>query len=261
LFCFQEGLFMQANIFMSFLRRLGFAVLAAMAASPVLADGEAASSKGKTEYILAVSWQPGFCEMRPKRKECAGQTAERHDATHFSLHGLWPMKKSYCGVAADIRARDKKGNWLELPQLAMAEETAAKLLIAMPGTQSGLDRHQWLRSGTCQGGTAQDYFAVQLRLLDELNGSAVRSLFAERLGREVTEGEVKQAFDASFGKGAGDRVRMRCQKAGSRSVITGLTIGLSGNVSASAGLSPLILAAGETDFKCGSGIVDAAGIE
>ena len=49
---------MQANIFMPFLRRLGFAVLAAMAASPVLADGEAASSKGKTEYILAVSWQP-----------------------------------------------------------------------------------------------------------------------------------------------------------------------------------------------------------
>ena len=54
---------------------------------------------------------------------------------------------------------------------------------------------------------------------------------------------------------------MRCQKAGSRSVITGLTIGLSGTVSASVGLSPLILAAGETDFKCGSGIVDAAGIE
>jgi len=252
---------MQGNIFMPFLHRLAIAVLAAMVASPVLADEAAASTKGKTEYILAVSWQPGFCEMRPKRKECAGQTAERYDATHFSLHGLWPMKKSYCGVAADIRARDKKGDWLELPQLAMAEETAAKLSIAMPGTQSGLDRHQWLRSGTCQGGTAQDYFAVQLRLLDELNGSAVRSLFADRLGQEVTEDEIKQAFDTSFGKGAGDRVRMRCQKAGARGVITGLTIGLSGNVSASAGLSPLILAAGNTDFKCDRGIVDAAGIQ
>ncbi|WP_436100776.1 ribonuclease T2 [Pararhizobium sp. LjRoot238] len=246
---------------MPFLHRLAIAVLAAMVAFPVLADEAAASPKGKTEYILAVSWQPGFCEMRPKRKECAGQTAERYDATHFSLHGLWPMKKSYCGVAADIRARDKKGDWLELPQLAMAEETAAKLSIAMPGTQSGLDRHQWLRSGTCQSGTAQDYFAVQLRLLDELNGSAVRSLFADRLGQEVTEDEIKQAFDTSFGKGAGDRVRMRGQKAGARGVITGLTIGLSGNVSASAGLSPLILAAGNTDFKCDRGIVDAAGIQ
>lgn len=252
---------MQGTIFMLLLRRLGLAALAAMLAFPVLADEKAAPSNGKTQYILAVSWQPGFCETRPTRKECAGQIAERYDATHFSLHGLWPVKKSYCGVAADIRARDKKGDWLELPQLAMAEETAAKLLIAMPGTQSGLDRHQWLRSGTCQGGTAQDYFAIQLRLLDELNGSAVRSLFADRLGQEVTESEIKQAFDTSFGKGAGDRVRMRCQKAGDRSVITGLTIGLSGDVSASAGLSPLILAAGDTDFKCGKGIVDAAGIQ
>jgi ribonuclease T2 len=252
---------MQGNIFMPFLRRLGLVLLAAMVASPALADEEAAPPKGKTEYILAVSWQPGFCETRPKRKECVGQTAERYDATHFSLHGLWPVKKSYCGVAADIRARDKKGDWLELPQLAMAEDTAAKLSIAMPGTQSGLDRHQWLRSGTCQGGTAQDYFAIQLRLLDELNGSAVRSLFAGRLGQEITEGEIKQAFDTSFGKGAGDRVRMRCQNAGERSVITGLTIGLSGDVSAGARLSPLILAAGDTDFKCGRGIVDAAGVE
>ncbi len=249
------------NIRLALLRRLSLALLAVMAAWPSLAEEKMAPAKGKTEYILAVSWQPGFCETRPNRKECTGQTAERYDATHFSLHGLWPMKKSYCGVAADIRARDKKGDWLELPQLAMAEDTAAKLLVAMPGTQSGLDRHQWLRSGTCQGGTAQDYFALQLRFLDELNGSAVRTLFADRLGRDVTEGEVKQAFDASFGNGAGDRVRMRCQKAGARSVVTGLTIGLSGDISASAGLSTLILAAGDTDFKCRNGTVDAAGIQ
>jgi ribonuclease T2 len=88
----------------------------------------------------------------------------------------------------------------------------------------------------------------------------VRSLFAGRIGQDVTESEVKQAFDDSFGKGAGDRVRMRCQKAGARSVITGLTIGLSGDVSANAGLSSLILAAGDTDFKCAKGTVDAAGI-
>ncbi|MBP1857465.1 ribonuclease T2 [Rhizobium herbae] len=249
------------NIFVPLLCSLVTAILAVMVAPPAFAEEKATSPKGKTEYILAVSWQPGFCETRPNRKECTGQTSERYDATHFSLHGLWPMKKSYCGVAADIRARDRKGDWLELPQLAMAEDTAARLLVAMPGTQSGLDRHQWLRSGTCQGGTVQDYFALQLRFLDELNGSAVRALFADRLGRDVTESDVKQAFDTSFGKGAGDRVRMRCQKAGARSVITGLTIGLSGDVAANTGLSALILAAGDTDFKCGKGTVDAAGIQ
>lgn len=239
--------------------RMSLVWIAAMMTLPALAAERKASPA--TQYVLAVSWQPGFCETRPKRKECAGQTADRFDATHFSLHGLWPVKKSYCGVAADIRDRDKKGSWLELPQLAMAEDTAARLLVAMPGTQSGLDRHQWLRSGTCQGGTAQDYFALQLKFLDELNGSAVRTLFAGRIGAEVTESEIKQAFDTSFGTGAGERVRMRCQKAGSRSVITGLTIGLSGDISSGPGLSSLILAAGETDFKCDRGVVDAAGIQ
>lgn len=228
------------------------------AAVPALAQ-EAAGASGKTEYIFAVSWQPGFCETRPTRKECAGQTAERHDATHFSLHGLWPMKKSYCGVAADIKARDRKGGWTELPQLAMTTETAGKLRVAMPGAQSGLDRHQWLRSGTCYGGTAEQYFQTQLHLLDELNGSKVRALFSSRIGQEVTEAEVKQAFDAGFGAGAGDRVRMRCQTAGARSIVTGLTIGLSGDLSGGGGLGGLILAAGRTDFKCAKGMVDAAG--
>ena len=255
---------MRGNVRTSFVPlfyRLSVLTLAVTLASSAFAEEQASSASGRTEYILAVSWQPGFCETHPNRKECAGQTSERYDATHFSLHGLWPVKKSYCGVAADIKARDRNGDWLELPQLAMAEDTAAKLMVAMPGTQSGLDRHQWLRSGTCLGGTAQDYFSVQLRFLEEINGSAVRALFAERIGRDVTEGEVKQAFDESFGKGSGDRVRMRCEKAGARSVITGLTIGLSGDVSANAGLSTLILAAGDTDFKCAKGAVDAAGIQ
>jgi ribonuclease T2 len=234
-----------------------FGGMAAQAAE----DTKAASGKGRTDYILAVSWQPGFCETRPSRKECASQTADRFDATHFSLHGLWPVKKSYCGVAADVKARARKGNWLDLPQLAVARETADRLLVVMPGTQSGLDRHQWLRSGTCQSGTAQDYFQVQLAFLDRLNASAVRTLFAGRLGGTVSEAEIKQAFDESFGKGAGDRVRMRCQKDGARSVITGLTIGLSGTVAAGGDLAALIQAAAATDFKCSKGVVDAAGIQ
>ncbi|HXV29759.1 MAG TPA: ribonuclease [Sinorhizobium sp.] len=224
------------------------------------ADNESvAGDAGGTQYVLAVSWQPGFCETRPTRKECVDQTADRFDATHFSLHGLWPLRKSYCGVEAELKTRDRKGDWLDLPKLAVADETAARLLVAMPGVKSGLDRHQWLRSGTCQAANAEDYFALQLRLLDQLNDSAVRSLFAEKIGSEVDEAEIKAAFDGSFGAGAGDRVRMRCRAVGGREVITGLTIGLSGELSGKADLKSLIQAAGPTEFKCAKGIVDAAG--
>ncbi|PST22163.1 ribonuclease [Mesorhizobium plurifarium] len=221
--------------------------------------GEAETGAGKTEYVLAVSWQPGFCETRPDRKECVDQTAERFDATNFSLHGLWPLKKSYCGVEADLKARDRKGEWLELPEVAVGDETAKRLLVAMPGVKSGLDRHQWLRNGTCQTADAEDYFTLQLRLLEELNRSAVRALFADRIGEELDEKQIKQAFDRSFGAGAGDRVRMRCQSVNGRDVITGLTVGLSGDLSGKVELRDLIQAAGPTEFKCAKGIADAAG--
>ncbi|WVT72027.1 ribonuclease [Sinorhizobium chiapasense] len=233
---------------------------AAFAAGEEMSDQGASEGAGaRTEYVLAVSWQPGFCETRPQRKECESQTAERFDATNLSLHGLWPLRKSYCGVAADVRTKDRKGNWLDLPKLAMADDTAARLLIAMPGVQSGLDRHQWLRSGTCQGGSVDDYFSAQLRMLEELNRSAVGALFRQRIGSELDEATIKQAFDQSFGAGAGDRVRMRCQTVQGRSIITGLTIGLTGDVLKASSLGPLIQAAGPTEFKCAKGIADTAG--
>ncbi|MCG5483826.1 MAG: ribonuclease [Sinorhizobium meliloti] len=232
---------------------------APLAAAQESEASEGETGAGRTEYVLAVSWQPGFCETRPDRKECVDQTAERFDATNFSLHGLWPLKKSYCGVEADLKARDRKGDWLELPEVAMGDETAKRLLVAMPGVKSGLDRHQWLRNGTCQTANAEDYFALQLRLLDELNRSAVRALFAGGIGKELDEKQIKQAFDQTFGAGAGDRVRMRCQSVNGRDVITGLTIGLSGDLSGKAELADLIQAAGPTEFKCAKGVADAAG--
>ncbi|MGE6785160.1 ribonuclease T2 [Ensifer adhaerens] len=238
---------------------LVFAPVAFAAGEGASDEAGPASAASRTEYVLAVSWQPGFCETRPQRKECESQTAERFDATNFSLHGLWPLRKSYCGVAAEARAKDRKGNWLELPKLAMADDTAARLLVAMPGVQSGLDRHQWLRSGTCQSGSIDDYFSVQLRMLEELNRSAVGALFRQRAGSELDEATIKQAFDQSFGAGAGDRVRMRCQTVQRRSIITGLTIGLAGDVMKASSLGPLIQAAGATEFKCAKGIADTAG--
>lgn len=116
---------------------LGMANASLAAAQESSAGENEAGGAPRTEYILAVSWQPGFCETRPDRKECVDQTARRFDATHFSLHGLWPLKKSYCGVEAELKVRDRKGDWLDLPEVAVQDETAKRLLVAMPGVKSG----------------------------------------------------------------------------------------------------------------------------
>ena len=72
---------------------------------------------GPAQYVLAVNWQLAFCETRSRLPECRSQTEDRFDASHFTLHGLWPQprSKAYCGVAKTDIAKDKKRRWRDLP--------------------------------------------------------------------------------------------------------------------------------------------------
>ncbi|EGE61646.1 putative enterobacter ribonuclease protein [Rhizobium etli CNPAF512] len=240
------------------LRTLTFAVSIALAGAAMAQEAD-----GRTRFILAASWQPAFCQTNQKKAECASQTGERHDATNFSLHGLWPMRQDYCGVSDDQKAADKDGKWAALPEVTLSAETQAALAKAMPGTQSGLERHEWTKHGTCTKMSAEDYFGVGLHLVGALNASAVRDLFAANIGKTVKSDAIKAAFDKSFGPGAGDRVKMSCRRAGNVRMISELTIGLSqdaGTASAKSGaLGDLIQGAGKTSFGCDEGVVDAAG--
>ena len=223
------------------------------------------ASGGKTQVILAASWQPAFCETRPKKPECTSQTGERRDVSHFSLHGLWMVRSDYCGIDEGLKAADKKGDWLDLPEVALPADVKAELARAMPGVQSGLDRHEWVKHGTCSGLTAGEYYRLSTQLLAELNASAVRDLFAGNIGATLDEEKIRQAFDQSFGAGAGDRVKMQCKRDGDRRIIVELTIGLSDDVLGDAGqgrqLGAAMQKAGRTKFGCPEGIVDAVGLQ
>ncbi|SIQ21989.1 ribonuclease T2 [Rhizobium sp. RU20A] len=217
----------------------------------------------KTALILSVSWQPGFCETRRSRTECRSEQAESFEATHFTLHGLWPMRQSYCGVDEATKALDKTGKWTDLAPLTLTAANAATLDARMPGRRSGLDRHQWVRSGSCTGLTPDDYFALQDTFLEKLNASPVLALFRSRSGQIVTAAEVRSAFDQGFGPGAGQRLRLTCRKAGDRQLVTGLTIGLGAlaQPAAATPLADLVLKAAATSEKCTQAIVDAAGLQ
>lgn len=232
--------------------------LIAIAAAGVAGAQDAA---GRTRFILAASWQPAFCETNQRKPECSSQTKDRFDATNFSLHGLWPMRKDYCDVSGDLRAADKDGDWNKLPAVELSAATKTALAKAMPGTQSGLERHEWIKHGTCTKLSADDYFATSVRLIDELNASAVRDLFATNIGKPLTAQAIKAVFDKSFGAGAGDRVKMSCRRAGGNRVIAELTIGLSEDATSNGetSLRDLIQGAGRTSFGCNEGVVDAAG--
>jgi ribonuclease T2 len=221
------------------------------------------STENETQFVLSLSWEPGFCESHNSKAECANEGTSDFNATHFTLHGLWPQprRREYCNVAEELIEADKRGNWQALPNIDLTTETRDRLAVAMPGIRSLLERHEWIRHGTCYGGDAETYFRQALSLVDAINGSAVQSLFASNIGQELSIGSIKDAFDSAFGAGAGDRVRLACKRDGSRQLITEITIGLGAQPNGATTLADLIKASSPTDPGCPRGIVDAVGYQ
>ncbi|MEK0085343.1 ribonuclease T2 family protein [Benzoatithermus flavus] len=236
-------------------RLAGLLACIAVAAAPAARPAGAPAAR----YVLAVSWQPAFCELNERRPECRDQTGERPDATRFSLHGLWPEAGEYCGVDPDLRRRDRPESWQLLPEVALSAETRRALEALMPGTRSGLDRHEWLRHGTCYGASAEEYFRASIRLVQTLNESRVRDLFARRIGGRLTLAEIQKAFDDAFGRGTGERVGVVCEGKGADRLITELRLRLEGTIDEGATLAGLMASAPPARERCPSGKVDPAG--
>jgi Ribonuclease I len=221
-----------------------------------------ASTYRGTQYILAVNWQPAFCETASHTRECRNQRPNSFEATNFTLHGLWPQprNKEYCGVSAGDMWASRDGRWRDLPALDLTIAQRRELDEVMPGSLSGLDRHEWIKHGTCYGTDAREYYADALDLMLALNTSEVVELFANNIGKRITLAQIRAAFDSSFGPGTGDRVAIDCVQDGNRTLITELRIALTGEITGPDDLGPLMLAADSLDSECRSGQVDAVGL-
>jgi ribonuclease T2 len=209
-------------------------------------------------YVLALSWEPAFCEAMKGKAECKRQTPASYEASHFSLHGLWPQPRRnvFCGVDRATAALDDQHKWEQLPKPELSVETKAALDKVMPGTQSVLERHEWIKHGTCYpAGNAETFFKDQIRLINDVNASPVQTFMAANIGKTIQTADLREKFDEAYGKGAGERVRVSCSKDG---LISELTIGLKGDISSGVALKDLIAASETTDGGCPAGVVDAA---
>lgn len=229
--------------------------------TPKPAEAPAAS------YVLAASWQPGFCETQPEKVECLDQGRDRFDATHFALHGLWPQPRSleYCGVSNELQDADRPATWRDLPEIQLEASTRAELTKVMPGTASFLDRHEWLVHGTCYKEDMQSYFSESLALMAQLNASSLRTFMTENIGKAVTPARIRAAVDEAFGEGAGERVSIECktEQDGNRVVLTELQIRLYGAIDETSDLGELIRTARPQDSnagQCPRVIIDKAGL-
>jgi ribonuclease T2 len=208
-------------------------------------------------YAFALSWEPTFCEAMRDKAECRAETPASWEASHFTIHGLWPQPRRnvFCGVDRATAALDDQHQWAQLPAPELSAATKAALDKAMPGTQSKLENHEWIKHGTCYpAGNAEQYFKDEIRLANEVNASPVQALFAANIGKQIGADAIRAAFDQGFGKGAGDHVQVECDKQGR---LSGLTLNLRGDIPSGADLKTLLLAGDVARNKCNGGLVDA----
>jgi ribonuclease T2 len=182
-------------------------------------------------YVLALSWQPAFCETASRKPECASQTGERYDAANFVLHGLWPNQAddpshsfAYCAQPAAVIDTDKEGDWCDLPDPALSAAVENDLNTFMPGTASCLDRHEWTKHGTCAGMDADAYFGLSNGLAALFAQSDFNHYVADNIGREVSRNDLLARFEAEFGPGAADFLSLRCSDVGGQSLLSEIRI-------------------------------------
>jgi ribonuclease T2 len=218
---------------------------------------KAKKQRKQPEYLLALSWQPSFCETHSRKKECRTQTRNRYDATHWSLHGLWPQPRNnaYCGVSYMDKGIDRNKKWHLLAPVKLSQKTATELAFVMPAVASNLQRHEWIKHGTCYGSDAEDYYSDAISLTNQINNSLVGKLFNRGIGKRVSLKQVRQHFDKAFGKGAGSKVDMRCDKKGR---VSELWINLKGEVEDDTKIATLLKNSIRAGSKCQIGVIDKA---
>ena len=222
-----------------------------------LAPYKRMAPKKEPDYLLALTWQPSFCETHSRKKECKTQTKNRYDATHWSLHGLWPQPRNnaYCGVSDMDKGIDRNKKWHLLAPVKLNQKTATELAFVMPAVASNLQRHEWIKHGTCYGTDANEYYADAIYLTKQINRSIVGKLFNKGVGKRVSLKQVRQHFDKAFGKGAGSKVDMSCDRKGR---VSELWINLKGEVEEDTTMASLLKNAIRAGSSCKVGVIDEA---
>ncbi len=195
-------------------------------------------------HVMAISWQPAFCETKSGKTECATLDSARFDSSHFALHGLWPnkdgcgIKYGFCGA---VRKRPQ-GSMCAYPELDLTDEVRQALGVVMPSAEHGtcLQRHEWWKHGTCRDEDPNDYYQLTMRLLEEVNDSAfVQDFVQDHIGQTIRRADLEEAFDAAFGDGAHRRVKLSCKS----KMLIEMQLSLPRELAAGATLAELLAAA------------------
>ncbi|ASQ44748.1 ribonuclease T2 family protein [Legionella clemsonensis] len=173
--------------------------------SPGLADS----------YVLALSWQPGFCQTygyEAGKPECFKLPADSYQATHLVLHGLWPNQQ-ICGESYGFCGVEAKKHHCDYPAISLSKEVSQDLQQFMPSYAAGscLERHEWNKHGSCQVLSSDAYFALAIRLNREANQTSLGQFLHEHVGETVKREQLRTMVRESFGENAAYKIFLGCK--------------------------------------------------
>lgn len=166
-------------------------------------------------YVLALSSQSGFCQTygyEAGKPECLKLSKISYQASHLTLHGLWPNQDScghnygYCNVPA-------QRNHCDYPALALSKPVSDQLKQFMPSYFYGscLERHEWNKHGSCQVLSADDYFTLAMRLTTEVDETAFGHYLTEHKGEKVKLTTLRSLISTSFGSKNAKKISLGCK--------------------------------------------------
>lgn len=149
-------------------------------------------------YVLATSWQPGFCvhdKNGPGKPECQAISKGELQVDHFTLHGLWPNKRS-CGIDYGNCA----GTRLDLDPA-----TVDYIKPWMPNFNFGnaFGSYEWNKHGVCQTVmNDDDYFRFAVDLVKSFNDSPAGRYVRENSGGTVSRQQFYAKLAEEYGSAA-----------------------------------------------------------
>ncbi len=145
-------------------------------------------------YILALSWNSGWCEIEGERKgapQCHDQPREG-----FVLHGLWPQYKNgwpeYCSTSNPNPSRRVTNEKAEIYGSA------------------GSAWHQWNKHGRCTGLNFQDYYDISEKLTEEYQAPEIFFEIEEPLN--ISPSAIEEAMEETYPSLNGDTMAIICKQ-------------------------------------------------
>ncbi|SFR99747.1 ribonuclease T2 [Mitsuaria sp. PDC51] len=158
-------------------------------------------------FVLAMSWQPGFCEWTAGGKrgkpECEAMESGKLKVSNLTLHGLWPNRQQ-CGISY--------GNCSTAP-MTLSKETIAYIGPWMPNFlyEKDFGEHEWRKHGTCQAMNPDAYFRRAVNLVKQFNDSGVGQYIRQNIGGSISKRAFYDKLKAETGSDAyRDSVKLMC---------------------------------------------------